>query len=296
MQSLKGIDFGAIARNEDRANELRRESYQYVIQDRPQSFLTDSRSNTKLRKSQLDRFRIVSLPLAHARESGHQVCAGSTAACRAMCVGSDSVGLAGVWPTIMRGRVRKTVAFFENRELSLVQLIGELHRETISAERNGETVCARLNVFSDLPWEQPAWGCIPQLFGDCIFYDYTKVHSRVMKAPTNYHLCGSWSENPRHKESCHDLLMQGKNVSVVFAEPGQHASNRALRQRIPERWKILGTEFHCFDGDRSDLRFLDDGPDDRGFGRICALRLKAGSNAVRDAAIGSGFVVVLSDL
>lgn len=302
--TLDRIDFAAIAANEDRAEEFRAQCYQFVVDTMPQRLLSDSRGNTKLRKSQSASYRIVSLSLAHASESGNNVCPQSTAACRAACVGGDGSGMALVFPTIMAGRIRKTRFLMERRTEFLVQLIGELEREHRLAERSGAVLVARLNTFSDLPWETPAFGCVPQMFrmatsvgatSGAIFYDYTKIHSRVGRTPDNYHLVGSWSENPRHREVCQRLLETGFNVAIAFAVIGHYAGNRALSQEIPKRHKVGEHWYEVYDGDESDLRFLDPGMTRSGKGRICGLRLKSGTNAGRAAAMGSGFAIVEGD-
>ena len=245
-------------------------------------------------------FRIVSLALAHEKTSGFQVCAHSTTDCRALCV-ADS-GLSQVWASINQARARKTVFLFEQRQAFLRQLVGELEQNRRSAENVGAILVARLNCFSDLPWHEPSFGCIPQLFahygqelaGGFIAYDYTKCHYRILNSetPPNWHLCGSWSEDAKHQEHCHQILMMGRNIAVPFAIHGPYAGNRALMQSIPDRFRLLGTDFRTFCGDSSDLRFLDEGPDARGYGRVCALRFKASSNAKRQAGLESGFIVV----
>lgn len=290
--TMDKIDFQSIAANERRSLEFREQCYRKLIDSGNRPLLSRATANTKTRKSTRVEFRIVSLSLAHASESGHNVCPQSTPACRQYCVGGDGVGLAMVWRQIMAGRISKTELLHQDREGFIVQLVGELHREARTAEREGSKLGARLNTFSDLPWEHKVYGCIPQLFPDAVFYDYTKLHNRAMAAPANYHLCGSWSENPRHQEACYDLLMQGRNVAVAFGTDGAYAGNRALMQGIPDRFRLLGHDFATYDGDSTDLRFLDAGPDERGYGRVCALRFKAGTNAGRDEGLKSGFVVM----
>lgn len=290
--TLDKIRFDEISSNERKALAFREQCYRRVIDSGNRPLLSRATANTKTRKSMRVEYRIVALSLAHADESGHNVCPQSTPACRQHCVGGDGVGLAMVWRQIMAGRIQKTEYLMQDRAGFIVQLVGELHREARISEREGSRLVARLNTFSDLPWEHRQYGCIPQLFPDVRFYDYTKLHSRVMHSPANYHLCGSWSENPRHQEACYDLLIQGRNVAVAFGVEGAYAGNRALMQVIPAKWRILDKEFWTYDGDDTDLRFLDEGPDYRGLGRICALRFKAGTNAGRDEGLRSGFVVM----
>lgn len=295
VDTINRIDFQAIAESERRSLEFREQCYRRVIDSGNRPLLSRATANTKTRKSMRVEYRIVALSLAHAEESGHNVCPQSTPACRQHCVGGDGVGLAMVWRQIMAGRIAKTEYLHADRQGFLMQLIGELHRECRIAEREGSQVVARLNCYSDLPFEHRQYGCIYQLFQHApsvIGYDYTKIHSRVMHSPANLHLCGSWSEKTEHQLACFDLLMQGKNVAMAFAEEGSYVGNRALGQSIPPSVRILGHDFTTYDGDDTDLRFLDEGPDYRGLGRVCALRFKAGTNAGRDEGLRSGFVVM----
>lgn len=253
--------------------------------------LSRAEANTKIRKSRRIDFRIVSLSLAHHRTSGINVCPQASPACSAACVGGDNVGLAQVWPEIMAGRVRKTQMMAKDLGQFVRQLIGEIEQQRRTAERLGAQLCCRLNQFSDLPWEAKAYGSIPQLFPEVIFYDYTKIHSRVRTAPENYHLCGSWSELTRHQAACAELLAEGYNVAIAFSVDGAYAGNRAGGQSLPKRWRVAGHWYECYSGDESDLRFLDPGETRSGRGRICALRLKAGNNVTRGLAIERGFSV-----
>ena len=79
--------------------------------ERPQKLLADATNNTKLRKSQTQDYRIVSLSLSPADEAGtgKSNCPAATAGCIACCVGSPRTGMAQVFNTIMRARIEKTL-------------------------------------------------------------------------------------------------------------------------------------------------------------------------------------------
>lgn len=290
MSTLESID----TTNEQERTEYR-EHCAAMSRRAEYKLLSRAEANTKIRKSRRIDYRIVSLSLAHHRTSGINVCPQASPACSAACVGGDNVGLAQVWPEVMAGRVRKTQMMAKDLGQFVRQLIGEIEQQRRTAERLGAQLCVRLNQFSDLPWEAKAYGSIPQTFPEVQFYDYTKIHSRVRTAPENYHLCGSWSELPRHQAACAELLAEGYNVAIAFSTEGPHAGNRAHRQELPKRHRIDGHWFECYDGDASDLRFLDPPVTRSGYGRICALRLKAGSNVARDRAIDGGFSVHRED-
>lgn len=260
------------------------------------NLLTLATSNTKLRKSSGETvgYRIVSLPLAPADSSGHDVCPHSTPSCRAACVGGDGVGLASVFPMIMRQRREKTRYFFEQRQEALTQLSKEIEKQERIAEDEGLNLAVRLNTFSDLPWESRAWGAIPQSFPNVQFYDYSKVYGRAGKLPSNYAICWSWTEKPNDQQACHGLLKDGWNVSIVFGQHGRGFTGpRAYDQHLPGWIDIGGDRFLVYDGDKSDLRFLDPGPTTSGRGRVCGLRLKASNNVGHEAGLNSGFAKVV---
>lgn len=256
--------------------------------------LTRAAGNAKFAKSDSGSWRVCGLSLSPAESAGKEHgnnCPQSSAGCRAACVGGDNVGLATVFDSINTARRQKTVFLKHAKTEFLEQLIGEIRQEEALAESEGRRLACRLNTFSDLPWEHPHYGEIPQRFPHVQFYDYTKIWSRVMNVdlPPNYTLCLSWSEDCFHQMRCQELLECGRgNVAVVFYEPGPgFCGSRALRQRLPRQWRTFGV----YDGDTTDLRFLDPGPTRTFRGRICGLRLKAGSEQARLDAIASGFAV-----
>lgn len=268
--------------------------------------LTPAAGNTKAAKTALkhQQYRIVSLALAPAYEAkGISTCPNASNSCRNACVGGENVGLAGIFASIMKARIEKTEFLRTDRAGFVKQLTAEIHEEQRKAEAEGQVLACRLNTFSDIPWENQLWGAVPQQFPEVTFYDYSKLYFRAglatgeTRVPDNYHLCFSWTEEPKDQADCLRLLLAGFNVSMVFANQGAYAGNAALRQDIPKRWTIIGNRFEVYDGDSSDLRIpgIDPGPSRSGRGRICGLRLKAGNTASRNAAINSGFAVVVSE-
>ena len=268
--------------------------------------LTPAAGNTKTAKTALkhQQYRIVSLALAPAYEAkGISTCPNASTSCRAACVGGENVGLAGIFVSIMKARIQKTEYLRTDRAGFVRQLSEEIRDEQRRAEAEGQILACRLNTFSDIPWEHERYGAIPHQFPEVTFYDYSKLYYRAgigiseCRIPDNYHLCFSWTEEPKDQADCLRLLLAGFNVSMVFATPGNYAGNAALRQDIPKRWIIEGNRFEVYDGDSSDLRIpgIDPGPSRSGRGRICGLRLKAGNTASRNAAIDSGFAVVVGE-
>ncbi len=120
---------------------------------------------------------------------------------------------------------------------------------------------ARLNVFSDLPWEL----IFPELFvvvPTLMFYDYTKIPARpemaeevqraaghdVWKFPSNYDL--TFSASGTNDQDAHDEWHRGRRVAVVF-DTEKHV--------IPQWYEpaFLPAGASIVDGDEADLRPLD---------------------------------------
>jgi hypothetical protein len=274
--------------------------------------LSTAASNVKTAKSQDNRpdYTIVTLSLSPATAAPGlpSNCPGSSKSCEDSCVGNINVGLAQIWPQIMASRIKKTVFFRENREAFMRQMVAEIEHERDRCFQNSTRLALRINCFSDIIWERiPVPGTIStaaphgknlmELFPDCDWWDYTKLHSRLhdKSLPENYSLTASWSELPKHQDACAEILHNGLgNVAIVFGEHAGKTGRHAYSQRIPRTWNVDGKDFLTFDGDTQDMRFLDWQPrkaQNAKFGRICGLRLKAGNNAMRERALASGFAV-----
>lgn len=259
--------------------------------------LTPASYQTKLRKSENNQteYAVYSLSLSPAdyAKTGKSNCPGSTAACELACVGGDGIGMALIWRSVMDARIRKTLFLQQDKAGFIAQINAEILAAQQREESDGRVLAVRLNAFSDIPWEHRSYGEIPQRFPGVQFYDYTAILSR--RPLPNYALSYSWKGT--NAAGCIELLNAGFNVSVCFAERGNFAGNGALRQRLPKRYRLPGSDhlWEVFDGDGSDLRMLDPGPTKTGFGRICGLRLKSGTTEQRNAAIAdpSGFVQVI---
>jgi hypothetical protein len=227
-------------------------------------------SNTKLRKSNAASkdYLTVGLSLAPANESGYEVCASRSAGCTQACLFRSGMGN---MPSVIKARIVKTKAFFEQRSEFLAMLEAELAWWEAKAERSGKLLACRLNVVSDVIWEK----IHPALFSEFTsiqFYDYTKHFLRMCKFaegvhwPKNYHLTFSRSEANEHEVN--DLLQSGRaNVAVVFDS-----------KNLPSTWK----GYNVVSGDDTDLRFLD------GSGVVVGLYAKG-----RGKKDESGFVVSL---
>ena len=210
------------------------------------------------------------LHLAPADLSGKNTCPKATAGCKAACL--NTAGRGGIFKkgettnVIQQARIRKTKAFFENRQEFLNELVYEIVKTKRLAEKKGLIPVFRLNGTSDISWEKYELvdGMnIFQLFPDVQFYDYTKVNNRKVSHIKNYHL--TFSKADGNDMDVRIAMSNGMNVAVVF-------------NKLPETY--LGRK--VINGDETDLRFLDE--------RGVIVGLKAKGKAKKDT---SGFVVTV---
>ena len=131
--------------------------------------------------------------------------------------------------------------FFEHREQFMAQLAHEIENTIIYAEKKGLIPVFRLNGTSDIAWEKiriTDYRNIFDMFDEVQFYDYTKIAGRTV--PSNYHLTFSAADG--NDADVVKAIDRGYNVAVVFAD-----------KKLPERYENTTV----FNGDESDLRFLD---------------------------------------
>jgi hypothetical protein len=215
-----------------------------------------------------ERFAVLTgiLFLAPSTLAGPDMCPHATAGCRAACLNmAGRGGIGGPDNAIQRARIRKTRWFMESRAGFLAALGAEIRKLAVEAAARGMRAAVRLNGTSDVPWEKVA----PELFrrfkGYVQFYDYTKFPPCLRGDG----FCG-YSLTYSRKTDADALanLQAGRNVAIVFATP--------KGKPLPSSWH----GFPVFDGDQSDLRFLDP------VGHVVGVRAKG--PAKRDR---SGFVV-----
>jgi len=210
--------------------------------------------NAKTLKGEKVGFRTFGLHLSPANKSGFNVCQWASAGCRAACL--DTAGR-GCMSNVQTSRINKTKRFFKDNFGFMSDLRSEIGKAIISAGKKKMIPCFRLNLTSDVPWENIRKGRTvnPQLvrplnvmeeYPNVNFYDYTKGFTRMMdwlngKMPDNYHLTFSRSEETSD-DRIKKILSLGGNVAVVF------------RGSLPKTY--LG--FPVVDGDENDLRFKDE--------------------------------------
>ena len=206
--------------------------------------------NHKTIKGEKIGWRTYGLHLAPHTLAGRNVCAHASAGCAAACLNTAG---RGIMHSVQEARIKKTKWFFEDRLAFTLQLIKEIKSRKKSAIKNNLTPCFRLNLTSDLPWENLS---VMLPFPFLQFYDYTKDKKRMLRylngeLPPNYYLTYSRSEETRDEE-IHDLCNKGGNVAIVF------------RDHLPSEWQGI----KVVDGDINDLRFLDE------YSKIVGLKAK----------------------
>ena len=184
--------------------------------------------------------------LSPANESGYNVCPCSKW-CKRFCLsesGLSKIDILSGKNAIKKARIKKTLAFFENKNAFMIALIHEIKKAQKKAQKLGLAFAVRLNGTSDLSPEDFVYNGrnILQIFSDVQFYDYTKVPARIslMEKYDNYDL--TFSFDGHNWNSCERFLKKGGKAAVVFSG------------------KFLPKFFHGYrviSGNESDTRFLD---------------------------------------
>lgn len=218
-----------------------------------------STSNAKLQKGKKKGFVSYGLSLSPYTISGKNFCSHASQGCAAACLNTAGMGR---FSNVQAARLKKSQWFINDRPAFLTQLNKELNLLNIQAMK-GKKISVRLNVLSDLPWENLI---DMNLYPFIHFMDYTKNPKRMERfinkeLPANYHLTFSRSES--NELVAQAISASGGNVAIVF-------------DNLPKEFYGVPV----IDGDETDLRFLDVTP--------CIVGLVAKGKAKKD---DSGFVV-----
>ena len=210
--------------------------------------------NPKVLKGLKQGFNTYILHLAPADLSGYQTCPKATAGCKAACL--NTAGRGGMFKkgentnTIQQARIRKTKMFFENRSEFMVQLVKDIELGIKQSIKKDLVPVFRLNGTSDLSFEKyevvrngVLYRNIFDAFADIQFYDYTKVLGRKVNNIKNYSLTFSAADG--NDNDVMKAIAQGYNIATVFGIK--------KTEPMPEYYNGLPV----FNGDESDLRFLD---------------------------------------
>jgi hypothetical protein len=213
-----------------------------------------STGNPKILKGISEGYNTYILHLAPASLSGYNTCAKATAGCKLACL--NTAGRGGMFKkgentnTIQKARIRKTIMFFEQRDMFMRLLVKDIELAIKQSAKKGLIPVIRLDGTSDIPFEKyPAirdgieYANIFFAFSEIQFYDYTKILGRKVNHIANYSLTFSAADG--NDSDVIKAIAQGYNIAVVFGIKKGTA--------FPDTY--LGRP--VFNGDDSDLRFLD---------------------------------------
>ena len=213
-----------------------------------------STGNPKILKGLKQGYNTYILHLAPADLSGFNTCPKATAGCKAACL--NTAGRGGMFKKgestnmIQEARIRKTAFFFEERAGFMEWLVADIKLAIKQSAKKGLIPVFRLNGTSDLSWEKyevirdgKLYRNIFTAFPNVQFYDYTKVLGRKISDFKNYHLTFSAADG--NDADVMKAIQQSYNVAAVFGIK--------KTDPMPESYNGLPV----FNGDESDLRFLD---------------------------------------
>ena len=213
-----------------------------------------STGNPKVLKGLKQGYNTYIMHLAPANLSGYETCPKRTAGCTAACL--NTAGRGGMFKKgentnmIQQARIRKTKMFFENRAQFMADLVKDIELAIKQSAKKDLIPVFRLNGTSDLAFEKyevvrngVLYRNIFEAFAEVQFYDYTKMLNRKITNIPNYQLTFSAADG--NDIDVAKAVVQGYNVAVVFGVKKTEA--------LPNEYLGLPV----FNGDESDLRFLD---------------------------------------
>ena len=213
-----------------------------------------STGNPKVLKGLKEGFNTYILHLAPASLSGFNTCPKATEGCKAACL--NTAGRGGMFKkgentnNIQKARIRKTIQFFTARESFMQDLVKDIELAIKQSIKKNLVPVFRLNGTSDISFEKyevvrngVLYRNIFSAFPDNIFYDYTKVLGRKVTNISNYSLTFSAADG--NDNDVAKAINQGYNTATVFG----------IKKTLPMPEEYMGLP--VFNGDESDLRFLD---------------------------------------
>jgi len=218
-----------------------------------------TKSATKLDKSQNEQWLNVVMYLDP--NYNKSVCKGASNGCRKSClIYSGHMAM----DSAIKAREARTARYFNQRDLFMMQLKGEIAQALAKAEKQGKRLAVRLNGTSDIDWRE-----VYEAFPMVQFYEYTKRLDLVRHNSDLSNVDYTFSKHEKHgMRTIEKVLSRGINVTVVYAK------------EVPKTWN----GYQVIDGDKHDRRFEDTK------GRIVGLKLKGRKHA-KDSAISSGFAI-----
>lgn len=242
----------------------------------------------------------VSLSPHKSADTGLNFCPCATEDCKSVCL--TDTGRGSFDPAVNEARKKRSQFLVQHPEHFSALLDHGIGLAKQRAAKQGKKLAVRLNVFSDIHWEDYA----PQIFEkhkDVQFYDYTKIAKRTQKQlPSNYHLTFS-STGVKGKdnnwEQAKGHLDKGGVVAMVFqSRPGK---GKKEPEKLPSFVldKKSGKKYRVIDGDIHDHRHLDHIYNSAapGEGLIAGLHLKSpiSGGFEKQVAKANDFAVAFDD-
>ena len=166
-------------------------------------------ANTKLKKSSKGVYNVAGLSLMPSIK----FCPMSVkAGCFELCLKSAGRGR---FNNVVNARNNKSNLYNNDYDLFMKLLVHELNLHVINCKKNNVNPSARLNVLSDIPYENT---CIFDLFKNIYFYDYTKRANRLETCNKieNYKLMFSYSGRDAYLNQVGKALDYSNPIAVVF--------------------------------------------------------------------------------
>ena len=215
------------------------------------SYLGATKHNAKMVYSYNNGIETYCMHFAPSTMSGRNVCPKSEH-CKEFCLNGSGHNKSDILARGVEGshiniaRIKRTNAFYENRDNFMQTLIHELEKAQKRAKKNGKGFAVRLNGTSDIsPLAFKYKGKnILEIFPNVQFYDYTKVASRfnLLDMYPNYDL--TFSFDGSNWNECEKVLQQGGKVAVIFEN-----------HNMPKTYK----GYNVIDASGYDMRYLDPG-------------------------------------
>jgi hypothetical protein len=198
--------------------------------------LTSGEGNTKTAKNKRSTYYL-SLQPVNANSKRINLCKFSTKECRDQCL--QYAGRQGFTNVVM-SRISKTEFLVNDNPAFIEKLWNELQ----DLNKSGKEIAVRLNILSDVDWENyfDVYGYNLESLNNIQFYDYTKDYIKLeyRHKPKNYHFTYSFSGY--NWDKCKKFLDSGINVAMVF------------KNALP----LVYQGYKVINGDLSDERYLDE--------------------------------------
>lgn len=230
----------------------------------PKVLLSTGISNAKTVKNNLKTFILYLAPY-NQNSKNYNLCPNASKGCAAACLFTAGRGLMS---PVLKGRIKKTEYFINDKKAFMIQLAKEIESKILTAYKNKEKIAFRLNGTSDQDFiyllNKHAQFDISKYKDIAVFYDYTKLISKIKKYKDhpNYFLTFSRAED--NNSLAKSVLAMGGNVSIVF------------RDKLPKYWN----GYKVINGDLSDLEMV--------YNKNVILGLLAKGKAKQDL---TGFVI-----